>query len=358
LSGVYTGNNIIVENNVNLTGTARLKAGISVTLKPGFRAAQGCSLIVSIDTTLVVEPEKYYYVKDHLGSTRVTVDEEGEIASYYDYDPWGMVLDGRSNNYGITNEKYKFTGKERDDETNYDYFGARYYDARIGRWLQVDQLAEKYPGWSTFSYCLDNSIMSIDPTGKDVKIKNNSNGTVPKGFSSTLPKRDGRVIEVQYKSINNSTLNYLENQINTKFVGEWKDPLSPHYAPAMAKFVEKNDIPLGIISGMEDAYGSYYDNTILVRDDVVKNGIIGSVSFEEVTFHELIHYGVFGSGNELEAYAAEFAANYSTYGEIKSSVNQAQLTKGFKTFLNDRKIESEEDFKRELYNYGKTLIGK
>jgi RHS repeat-associated protein len=167
LSGVYTGNNIIVENNVNLTGTARLKAGISVTLKPGFRAAQGCSLIVSIDTTLVVEPEKYYYVKDHLGSTRVTVDEEGEIASYYGYDPWGMVLDGRSGNFGIANEKYKFTGKERDDETNYDYFGARYYDARIGRWLQVDPKMDIYPKINPFNYVLNNPLTTIDPDGRD-----------------------------------------------------------------------------------------------------------------------------------------------------------------------------------------------
>jgi hypothetical protein len=48
-----------------------------------------------------------------------------------------MLLDGRNSNFGISNEKYKFTGKERDDETNYDYFGARYYDSRIGRWLGV-----------------------------------------------------------------------------------------------------------------------------------------------------------------------------------------------------------------------------
>ncbi|HEX2963541.1 MAG TPA: RHS repeat-associated core domain-containing protein, partial [Ignavibacteriales bacterium] len=46
-----------------------------------------------------------------------------------------------------TDSRYKFTEKERDLGTNYDYFGARYYDSELGRWLSVDPLASKYPGW-------------------------------------------------------------------------------------------------------------------------------------------------------------------------------------------------------------------
>jgi RHS repeat-associated protein len=77
-----------------------------------------------------------------------------------------MQLDGRSTNYGSANEKYKFTGKERDVETGYDYFGARYYDSRIGRWLSVDPLAEKYPSWSPYNYTLNNPIKNFDPNGE------------------------------------------------------------------------------------------------------------------------------------------------------------------------------------------------
>lgn len=85
--------------------------------------------------------KRYYYVKDHLGSIRVTVNDTGTVVSYDDYDPWGMQLVGRSLVSG-TNGKYKFTSKERDAETLYDYFGARYYDSRIARWLSVDPLDE------------------------------------------------------------------------------------------------------------------------------------------------------------------------------------------------------------------------
>ncbi|MBW7843483.1 MAG: RHS repeat-associated core domain-containing protein [Ignavibacterium sp.] len=68
------------------------------------------------------------------------------------------------------NTKYKFTSKERDVETGYDYFGARYYDSRIGRWLQVDPLAEKYFGWSPYNYTMCNPLIFLDPDGKQVWI--------------------------------------------------------------------------------------------------------------------------------------------------------------------------------------------
>ena len=74
----------------------------------------------------------YYYLKDHLGTIRMTVsDGGGVVVSYYDYLPFGMVLANLSANSVIDDTRYKFTGKERDVETGYDYFGARYYDSRI-----------------------------------------------------------------------------------------------------------------------------------------------------------------------------------------------------------------------------------
>jgi RHS repeat-associated protein len=99
-------------------------------------------------------------------------DETGEIVSSDDGvypalsgNPWGMILTGRSTDGSYLNAKYKFTGKERDVETGYDYFGARYYDSRIGRWLQVDPLFEKYPWISPYSYALNSPSRYIDPDG-------------------------------------------------------------------------------------------------------------------------------------------------------------------------------------------------
>jgi RHS repeat-associated protein len=79
----------------------------------------------------------------------------------------GNSWDGRSQT-GSADPRYKYTGKERDVETNYDYFGARYYDCRIGRWLAVDPLAEKYASLSPFNYADNNPIRSIDPDGAGI----------------------------------------------------------------------------------------------------------------------------------------------------------------------------------------------
>jgi len=82
--------------------------------------------------------QRYFYLKDHLGSTRAIVNGNGTVLAGYDYDAWGYLLENRSLNSDSI--KFKYTGKERDKESLYDYFGARYYDARIGRWGQVEPL--------------------------------------------------------------------------------------------------------------------------------------------------------------------------------------------------------------------------
>ncbi|MBN8568090.1 MAG: RHS repeat-associated core domain-containing protein [Ignavibacteria bacterium] len=68
-----------------------------------------------------------------------------------------------------TDAKYRFTGKERDIETNYDYFGARYYDARIGRWGGTDPLFEKHINFTPYNYVLNNQMLLIDPDGRQNK---------------------------------------------------------------------------------------------------------------------------------------------------------------------------------------------
>lgn len=61
--------------------------------------------------------------------------------------------------------KYKFNGKELDEETGLYYYGARYYDPRTSIWLSVDPLAEMFPNWNPYHYVHQNPIKLIDPTG-------------------------------------------------------------------------------------------------------------------------------------------------------------------------------------------------
>ena len=70
----------------------------------------------------------------------------------------------------ISASLYSFTGKERDAETGYSYFGARYYDSDLsGLFLSVDPMADKYPSISPYAYCAWNPLRLIDPDGRKIK---------------------------------------------------------------------------------------------------------------------------------------------------------------------------------------------
>ena len=78
---------------------------------------------------------------------------------------------------------FVFTGKERDEETGYGYFGARYMDHELmTMWLSVDPIADKYPSISPYNYCMWNPVTVIDPNGMDTVISyaptDNNNKTV------------------------------------------------------------------------------------------------------------------------------------------------------------------------------------
>ena len=70
----------------------------------------------------------------------------------------------------LNNTSNKYTGKERDQETGYDYFGARYYDSRISVWLSPDPLFEKHLQWSPYNYVLRNPFVLIDPDGRQIDV--------------------------------------------------------------------------------------------------------------------------------------------------------------------------------------------
>ncbi|MCE1189685.1 MAG: RHS repeat-associated core domain-containing protein [Ignavibacteria bacterium] len=57
---------------------------------------------------------------------------------------------------------------EKDAETGLHYFGARYYDSELGRWMSIDPKADQYSGWSPYNYCTNNTLGNIDPDGEGI----------------------------------------------------------------------------------------------------------------------------------------------------------------------------------------------
>lgn len=114
----------------------------------------------------------HYYIKDHLGSTRIVQNTQGTVEATYNYYPLGTNFEHWAEIYrSAIPQPFKFNGKELDswyDFYMYDY-GARLYDPLLGRWRSSDPLAEKYHAVSPYLYCLGNPVKHIDPDGKIVE---------------------------------------------------------------------------------------------------------------------------------------------------------------------------------------------
>ena len=113
------------------------------------------------------ESDVYFYHSDHLGSASWITDGDGMPVQHLQYLPYGEpYINQRVSGYS---ERFRFTGKERDAETGYSYFGARYMDHELmTMWLSVDPLADKYPSISPYAYCAWNPVKLVDPDGRDI----------------------------------------------------------------------------------------------------------------------------------------------------------------------------------------------
>ena len=101
-----------------------------------------------------------------------------------------------------------FTGKERDVETGLDYFGARYYESWSARWLSVDPLANKYPGWSPYGYVEDNPVAIVDPHGDTIITSLLNNDQVKEWNTRVAEGMKSNAFATVYKTLQNSTAKY------------------------------------------------------------------------------------------------------------------------------------------------------
>ena len=120
-------------------------------------------LLLTEEGYVTLSDSKYhYYLKDHQGNNRVVINQSGTVEETNHYYPFGGVFASTGNA-----QPYKYNGKELDTKKGlnwYDY-GARHYDAALGRFTTNDPLAEKYFNTGLYAYCLNNPVRFIDPTG-------------------------------------------------------------------------------------------------------------------------------------------------------------------------------------------------
>ena len=130
-------------------------------------------LLLTEEGYVTLSDSKYhYYLKDHQGNNRVVINQSGTVEETNHYYPFGGVFASTTNV-----QPYKYNGKELDTKKGlnwYDY-GARHYDAALGRFTTVDPLAEKYYSINPYAYCGNNPINRIDPDGRDWRVQTHYN---------------------------------------------------------------------------------------------------------------------------------------------------------------------------------------
>ena len=163
-----------------------------------------------------------------------------------------------------------FTGKERDEETGYGYFGARYMDHELmTMWLSVDPMGDKYPSVSPYAYCAWNPVKLVDPDGMDIWQLNNQGNVVDHIENSEFDQLQivddggnvlcssdkydfGTISELCIDGKSNTTFSVC-GQSNAKSVFEF---LADNYSEANNRSLEWGWATLANSTGMENIIGT------------------------------------------------------------------------------------------------------
>ena len=240
----------------------------------------------------------------HLGSASWITDHDGDPVQHLQYLPYGEpYVDQRTIGYS---ERFRFTGKERDEETSYGYFGARYMDySMMTMWLSVDPMADKYPGISPYNYCMWNPVKLIDPDGRDIDPSclddwNNQKAAIENKKNQLTETRDELSRDVQWwQFARRSRIKYLDERI---------------------KSLEGT---LSTMGNLEGDHSTIYTMSHVEKDGSVnlvkegdKAGMI-SINYSKTSsfVHEVTHAGQYYN-NDIGFYENGTIAAYDIYDEV------------------------------------------
>jgi RHS repeat-associated protein len=115
-------------------------------------------------------PERliHYQLGNHLGSASLELDGQAQIISYEEYYPYGSTsYQAVRSQTEVPGKRYRFTGKERDDEIGLYFYGARYYAPWLGRWTSCDPAGVRNENTNVYEYVSNNPLKLYDPNGHE-----------------------------------------------------------------------------------------------------------------------------------------------------------------------------------------------
>ena len=213
-------------------------------------------LLLTEEGYITLSDSKYhYYLKDHQGNNRVVISQSGTVEETSHYYPFGGVFANAGNV-----QPYKYNGKELDTKKGlnwYDY-GARHYDAVLGRFITVDALYDKHFKVSPYVYCGNEPVGRIDPDGNDWRVQTHYNRETDKIEYK---------ITVRAALINNS--NNKELDIKT-LAGQIVEQVNAAYTISGDDFVSTMDMQLRTVNSVDDIKDTEHVLQIVDQDMLTK----------------------------------------------------------------------------------------
>ena len=164
--------------------------------------------------------EKFFH-QDILGNNILLTDTSGDYLEKTLFGPFGDIISERRRGKSIQSpNRYNFTGKERDSESDLDYFGARYLDYNNGRWMKPDLISVRVYNPQTLNkylYCINNPVNYIDYLGL---LEENYEGEADYIFTSPIIVKDKYLFHSHFNLANTGlagdewSLEYVENSLN------------------------------------------------------------------------------------------------------------------------------------------------
>ena len=213
-------------------------------------------LLLTEEGYITLSDSKYhYYLKDHQGNNRVVISQSGTVEETSHYYPFGGTFASAGNV-----QPYKYNGKELDTKKGlnwYDY-GARHYDAVLGRFITVDALYDKHFKVSPYVYCGNEPVGRIDPDGNDWRVQTHYNRETDKIEYK---------ITVRAALINNS--NNKELDIKT-LAGQIVEQVNAAYTISGDDFVSTMDMQLRTVNSVDDIKDTEHVLQIVDQDMLTK----------------------------------------------------------------------------------------
>jgi RHS repeat-associated protein len=214
-----------------------------------------------------------YTVKDHLGNARVSFQANGASLTPLQenhYYPFGLEMEGSWIAQVGTENPYQYNGKELNEDfgLNLSDYGARWYDASLGRWWSVDPMGEdlEQAPFSPYHYTFDNPVLFIDPDGmkgtneyvfdsekgKTVLVGDKGGDQVDYIYAGSITEdKNGNVTQVAYSTYGATQLK-VEHRIEVgKGIGMAREPgLMVHYHAGNQAISSVDDPFTGMIAGL------------------------------------------------------------------------------------------------------------